>query len=880
MMLFFQSILCLGILFLSMAPWAIGSDVKMTPIIHTLSGPIVGMVTNMGGSNLNVFYGIPYAKPPIDDLRLQRPQPMDKWTDVVEATELPPVCLQPRLSLRQVRQPMSEDCLYLNIITPGDALMSKGKRYPVMISILHAGHTYVSDNDEINLKSELVKRENIILVTMNARLNFFGYAKTAEEDGLEGNLGLMDENYAIRWINNNIEFFGGDKKAITIRGQGSGAANVRAHVLSPYARNLFQNAIAEDQDVLIQGEDRLARNIESANIVLDRIGCSSPKNRLKCIQDVDANDIISALPRRFVAFSIIYDKNYFTITATNEEVAALANDVNVLYGFSSDYSSRYLAITVPRVYAKAYFNYEDALEALEYFVQSNKVKKIAQTFIGDPSKPYTIKKLQDGLVQFLNQLVPCILYYSAYQTSDSGNLKKGVYTYEFNHVPQSNDYPLCDIDRELGVCTRDQQPFLFGEPYSNYWTYSDEDRRMSDIMMNVYGSFIKTGKPQLPSGKEWPNWNDPRSKDPNVATVILDSKNGGIIDRYNPQFCLDNIDFVNSSLIPKFHPYDRYDMEIQRKVDRKSDYTGFLYNTIQSLYFFENRTPIIKLIKLLFFTNFASMDGHLLHSIWIWFLIFFTFVIGFSVECFRVDKWNSLINKFCSDKSLMLKHGIQKEVAYEAMEKEITKLANEMLRGFSQDQLIDVRKKAQVGFHGQSISSSIIGTQQAVIMSEKPIIVDQTNNNHEDSEIFELKLSSRPTLGTKRREKDMKKSSIKNTDDLTCERQTRKEILRKLFDLPTIRNRMYSPGDVYSYLSRNQLNNRAGISSSENPEDFHLKEETKVGSYGYSIDSDQIASGSSQNTISNAILDQQNHSNHKKSKVSSIIVTIGSNIGA
>ncbi|XP_074604631.1 carboxylesterase 1C-like [Brevipalpus obovatus] len=579
----FESTFCCGILFLSIVPWCIGGDVEMTPVVKTLSGPIVGMVQKYGGVNLNYFYGIPYAKPPVDDLRLQRPQPMDKWTDVVEATELPPMCLQPRLSLNQIREPMSEDCLYLNIITPGDALKNKGRKYPVMISILHLDHTFVSDNDLIRLKAEIVKRENIILVTMNARLNFFGYAKTAEEDGLEGNLGLMDENYAIRWINNNIEFFGGDKKAITIRGQGSGAANVRAHVLSPYARNLFQNAIAEDRDILIQGEDRLARNIESANIVLDRIGCSSPKNRLQCIQDVDANDIISALPKRDSAFSVIYDANYFTITATNEEVVDKANDVNLLLGFPSDHSSIFLAAILPKIYAKAELTYDDALEALGYFVQSNQVKKIAEIFIGDPNKPISIKKIQDGLVRFTNQLVPCILYYTAYLTAESDNLKKNIYTYEFNHVAQSNDYQICDVQRELGVCFRAQQAFVFGYPYSDYWFYTDEDRKMSDIMMQIYGSFIRTGKAQLPNGKEWPNWNDPKSKEPNVATVILDAKNGGTIDRYNPKFCLDNLDLVNSSLIPKFHPNDPYDMETQRKVDRKSDYTGFLYNAIQSL---------------------------------------------------------------------------------------------------------------------------------------------------------------------------------------------------------------------------------------------------------------------------------------------------------
>ncbi|XP_074604628.1 para-nitrobenzyl esterase-like [Brevipalpus obovatus] len=576
-----SAILC-GLILLFVRSSLAGDKVVKTPVVKTRTGPIVGMVQNKVGEDLNYFFGIPYAEPPVGELRFQRPRPVTTWTDVLEATELAPRCLQPRRSLQYVREKSSEDCLYLNIVTPKDSLSGKNPKYPVMISILHKNYIEGSGNDEIYLKSEFVKRQNIILVTLNSRLNIFGYATTREKDGIELNCGLWDENFAIRWVNSNIEFFGGDPNKITLRGQGSGAANVRAHVLSPYARDIFQNAIVEDQAFEVEGEQRLERVSNSTMITLERIGCAPLKNRLECVQDKDALQIASSVPFHWSAFAPVYEPNYIPKAKSDEEQIAQANDVNLLQGFATDYSSFPVSFN-QEVYVKAEFTYQDALEVLEKYVEPGKVGKIAEIFIGDPRKAYSIQKLQKGLVRFLNEVGPVVLYYESLLTAEAENKKKGVYTYEFNHIPQSNDYQACDVVRELGVCFRAAQSFVFGEPYSNYWYHTDEDRKMSDIMMHIYGSFIRTGKPELLNGKGWPNWNDPKSKKANVATVILDAKSGGIIDRSNPDFYLDNFDLVRNSLLPKFHPYDPNVIDVQLQVNRRSSNTGFLYRAIQAL---------------------------------------------------------------------------------------------------------------------------------------------------------------------------------------------------------------------------------------------------------------------------------------------------------
>lgn len=120
----------------------------------------------------------------------------------------------------------------------------------------------------------------------------------------------------------------------------------------------------------------------------------------------------------------------------------------------------------------------------------------------------------------------------------------------------------------------------------------------------------------------------------------------------------------------------------------------------------------------------------------------------------------------------------------------------------------------------------------------------------------------------------VKLSSSENSGDSICEKQIRKEILTQLNDHPNMIDQAHSEGNVNHYPRKN-FENRAEISSMESP-DLHIREETNIGSYGYGIDSDQIATGSSQNSISNAVSDKQNHSRFNKSKVSSIILTLAS----
>lgn len=183
---------------------------KSTPVVETKSGPVVGFFITRNEGEIAQFLGIPYAKPPIGPLRLQRTQPVDEWTDVLEATEDPNYCWQPRLNIYVKRRFMSEDCLYLNIMTPGKVFQGKSELLPVIFFISASGNFDIFQGHPYsNSTYPLVLRENIVYVHMRYRLGFLGFPYSKNpDDGIISNLGMWDQNMAMHWVKDNIKAFG------------------------------------------------------------------------------------------------------------------------------------------------------------------------------------------------------------------------------------------------------------------------------------------------------------------------------------------------------------------------------------------------------------------------------------------------------------------------------------------------------------------------------------------------------------------------------------------------------------------------------------------------------------------------------------------------
>ena len=221
------------------APQGPTASAGQGPVVTVSSGQLRGELTSDGAA---VFKNIPFAQPPVGDLRWKEPTPPKAWTGVRDATAFGPMCIQNGNG----RYPHSEDCLQLNIWTPKWPMTS---RVPVMVWF-HGGGNTAGSAIEPSFNGESLARHGVVLVTTNYRLGLFGFFAHPEltresPHHASGDYGLMDLIQSLRWVKENIARFGGDPANVTIFGESSGSADVNELIVSPLTKGLFVRGIAE-----------------------------------------------------------------------------------------------------------------------------------------------------------------------------------------------------------------------------------------------------------------------------------------------------------------------------------------------------------------------------------------------------------------------------------------------------------------------------------------------------------------------------------------------------------------------------------------------------------------------------------------------------------
>jgi len=211
---------------------------------------------------ITVFKGIPYAAPPVGENRWRAPQPAKDWEGVLEAYHFGPIAMQdipgkdPNAFYSKewhvdTEIKMSEDCLNLNVWTPAKRTDEK---LPVMVWI-HGGGQIEGYSSEMEFDGERIARRGVILVSMNYRLNAFGFLAhpeiTAEDPDYPTNFGHLDQRFAFQWVKRNIAAFGGDPENVTIFGQSAGGCSTFVHIASPLNKGLFQKAICQSHGGLV-----------------------------------------------------------------------------------------------------------------------------------------------------------------------------------------------------------------------------------------------------------------------------------------------------------------------------------------------------------------------------------------------------------------------------------------------------------------------------------------------------------------------------------------------------------------------------------------------------------------------------------------------------
>ena len=269
------------------------TDTIPTDTIMTESGPVRGIHTGA----VDEYLGVPYAAAPVDELRWLPPRPHGPWQGVLEAFNFGSECTQPGSSPDETAG--SENCLFLNVYRPHHRPgKNSPRRLPVMVWIHGGALTILSGAFDVPPK--MLEDGNVIVVSMNYRLGvlgFFAHPTLDAEGHLNANYGLMDQQFALRWVRRNIAAFGGDPHRITIFGTSAGALSVYSHLASPTAAGLFQRAIAQSGSY--EGQVSYQKSIvpisaaETAGVAFaNKFGCSTAS----CLRAVPAAQLVAAEP--------------------------------------------------------------------------------------------------------------------------------------------------------------------------------------------------------------------------------------------------------------------------------------------------------------------------------------------------------------------------------------------------------------------------------------------------------------------------------------------------------------------------------------------------------------------------------------------------------
>jgi para-nitrobenzyl esterase len=286
----------------------LSEDVKnasATPPVDTNSGKIRGYIQNVGSKKVYTFKGVPYGASTAGKRRFMPPEKPQAWTAVKETVEYGPRCPQsrggggglvPEVDVMEWKGPMSEDCLNLNVWTPG--LKGADKR-PVMVWFHGGGYDRGSANFSQYDGRNLAGKHDVVMVGVNHRLNIFGYLYMPEYGGEKfahsGNQGLQDLVLALQWVRDNIENFGGDPNRVTIFGQSGGGAKVSALMGMPGAKGLFHRAIAmSGSQVTAMERDDASRNLNNVLRALNMYATQIGK-----LQDLSMEELMDLSVRRY-----------------------------------------------------------------------------------------------------------------------------------------------------------------------------------------------------------------------------------------------------------------------------------------------------------------------------------------------------------------------------------------------------------------------------------------------------------------------------------------------------------------------------------------------------------------------------------------------------
>ena len=477
------------------------------PQVKTASGTVEGKVDGA----VHEFLGIPYAAPPVGDLRWKPPVAAAKWDGVRKATEFGSHCMQGKVfgDMNFRDSGGSEDCLTLNVWVPAKAPAAK---LPVMVWI-YGGGFVAGTTSEARQDGTHLAQQGVIVVSMNYRLGIFGFfvhPELAKESGRNaaGNYGLLDQVAALHWVHENIAAFGGDPGNVTIFGESAGSFSVSAQMASPLAKGLFQKAIGESGGAFHSGglsfEPRSAREEKDVKAVSAKLGVST----LAELRAVPAQKMLDAFaPPQSQGFDFGPDVDGYFLPEPVPVIFAAGkqNDVPLLAGWNHDEGSFEIAFSPQKPTA-------ESLKATAQKEFGDKAVEFLKLYPSGTPEP-TLRSAQD----FAGDRFIAFSTWD-WMESEGKTGKQPIYRYRFDLGPPSDPKA-----PQLGAYHSAEIEYVFGQLDSKAGVaWRAEDRQLSEEMQKYWANFAKSGDPNGAGLPEWPVY----SAGDGWSVMFLDAKAG------------------------------------------------------------------------------------------------------------------------------------------------------------------------------------------------------------------------------------------------------------------------------------------------------------------------------------------------------------------
>ncbi|UAB85636.1 carboxylesterase family protein [Zunongwangia sp. SCSIO 43204] len=494
-------------------------------IVSTENGKIEGFLNE--DQSVRKYFGVPFAQPPVGDLRWKAPQDAKNWSDTLATKEFKnkPVQANVFRDMKSRSNGMSEDCLYLNVWTP---METSEEKLPVLV-YFYGGGFVAGDASEPRYDGETMAKKGMVVVTVNYRLNIFGFMahpELSEEApyNASGNYGLLDQQKSLEWVQANIAAFGGDPKKVTIAGESAGSISVSAQMASPLSKDLINGAIGESGASIyptlapVSLEEAEKTGIDFA----EQIGAKSLAN-LRAMS-TDSIFMLYQNAGRF-GFPTVID-NYFLPKSLPEIFEAKEQaQVPLLVGWNS--------AEIPGM---------GVMQGLEN-TPENFIKKVKEIYPEDHEevlKLYPHNTSEEVKYSATKLASDRFIVYSTWKWFDlhRKNSDAPVYRYLYSKLRPE----LKDQSKQPGLAGGTQEkdentpeaPKAVGAPHAaeieyfmgnldriEDYAWTEEDYKVSETIQKYLANFVKTGNPNTESLPEWPK---AEANDQTPPVMILDTE--------------------------------------------------------------------------------------------------------------------------------------------------------------------------------------------------------------------------------------------------------------------------------------------------------------------------------------------------------------------